>query len=103
VNGLAFTLLDSANVIGVDINNAQANQHLDMLASGIGADKIDIVISNHVTDELTRYFALEQILEIPTLHFGGFHPDVIYFAKQVQPEQPQFYLNNPTVSAIGSR
>jgi|GEM_PF-4974093 len=60
-----------------------------------------MVISNHVTDELTRYFSREHILEIPILHFGGFHSDVIYFAKQAQHEQPQFYLNNPTVSAIG--
>ena len=49
---------------------------------------------------VTPYFS-KKIVEIPSIHFGVFHPDLVYFSTKAQSDTPQFFMNNPTVSAIG--
>lgn len=93
-------LVDKANVLAIDMNNPQAQKQLESISAKSGAHAADLVITNCNTKELHSYFNKERIVQIPSIHFGGFHPDVVYFATRQNPEMPIFFLKNPTVSAI---
>ncbi len=100
LTGLKCVLLGQANILAIDINSPNANKQLSELASKSGAGKADIIITNYDTTELKKHFDDEIIVEIPSIHFGGFHPDVVYFANKSTPDKPLFYMKNPTVSAL---
>ena len=100
VTGLKLALLGKANVMGIDINNPNAKDQLKKIASDLSSYKVDILLTNHGTEELTPYFSKDVIVEIPSIHFGGFHPDVVYFSASAAPTTPSFFMKNPTVSAL---
>jgi hypothetical protein len=100
ITGLKYVLLEQANLLSIDINNPKANEQLASLASQSGAGAADIILTNHNTTELKKHFNHNKIIEVPSIHFGGFHPDVVYYASQSTPNKPLFFMNNPTVSAL---
>lgn len=98
VYGLTLALNGIAQVQGIDTNSADAiNKLKELIQSGQG---VDFVVTNHNVHELIPIIDKSKIVEIPSIHFGGFHPDVVYFANQSTPDKPNFFMNNPTVSAI---
>jgi hypothetical protein len=100
VIGLTFALFGRATVAGIDINHPDAEMHLKSMSQNKGSSAIDLVITNRNIDNIIPYFKKEMIVEIPSIHFGGFHPDVVYLSSKQAPAKPLFYLNNPTVSAL---
>lgn len=100
ITALQYLLLGQINILGIDINNPEANNLLASLASKSGVGKADLIITNHDTIELKKYFSSDIIIEVPSIHFGGFHPDIVYFSSKKSPDKPLFYMKNPTVSAL---
>ena len=97
---LSLMLRGKAQIAGIDINNPQAPKLLQDMARGKPGASIDCVVTNHDVNELLPYFAREKIVEIPSIHFGGFHPDVVYFATKKAPSVPLFFKKNPSISAL---
>lgn len=97
---LSLMLRGKAKVVSVDINSPQAKAQLQSLASANADGAVDCVLTNQAVDDLLAYFSSDKIIPIPTIHFGGFHPDVVYFAKAETPSQPLFFKSNPTISAL---
>ena len=97
---LSFMLGGKAQIIGIDINNPQAPKQVQELASGKQGPSIDCVVTNHDVGDLLPYFGRDKIIVIPSVHFGGFHPDVVYFAATQTPSKPLFFKKNPTISAL---
>lgn len=101
VYSLMLLLRGKAQLIGVDANHSNHKEQLKELSLDKVHNKIDLVITNMDTQELLPYFPLNMIITIPSIHFGGFHPDVVYYSKRSMPSTPSFFMKNPTVSAIG--
>ena len=98
VTTLQFSLIGRASAIAaVDANNPESAQQLQKAAE---EQIFDLVITNLATAESERFFDRNTIVAIPDIHFGGFHPDVVYFSLKSNPTQPQFFMKNPTISAI---
>lgn len=95
---LSLLLVGRSKIWGIDTNHPQSAQQLQQVAQS--GERMDLVISNMGADEVRKYFPAERIVEIPSIYFGGFHPDVVYFASRNAPEKPLFFKNNPTVSAL---
>jgi len=59
----------------------------------------DLIITN-LDIEIVKNAGWDgQILKIPSIYFGGFHPDTIYFRKD-NGQTPMFFKNNASISAI---
>jgi hypothetical protein len=99
VYGLMLALAGKANVHGIDMNHPEHKNQLKAFSAQKSA--VDYVFVNTYSSDVYEYFSPEKIVEIPSIHFGGFHPDVVYFSLESTPDKPQFFMNNPTVSAIG--
>lgn len=97
---LSLMLRGKAQIVGIDINNPLAPKQLLELASRKTGAGIDCVVTNHCVADLLPYFSRDKIVEIPSIHFGGFHPDVVYFASKKAPSTPLFFMKNPTISAL---
>ncbi len=97
---LSLMLMEKAQIVGIDTNNPDASKQLQELAEGGRASEIDCVVTNQGIDGLGSAFDRRKIISIPSIHFGGFHPDVVYFASTRSPSKPLFFRNNPTISAL---
>jgi hypothetical protein len=100
VQGLTLALLGQAGVQGLDVNDPAVKEKLAAVASNQGKNSFDYVVTNHKVSDLIPYFNKDKIIVVPAINFGGFHPDVVYFATRSLPDTPKFFMNNPTVSAI---
>jgi hypothetical protein len=100
VMGLSLMLLGKVQLASIDINSPEAKEQLEKLASGNAGSRIDFVLTNHNVDDLLPFFDRQKIIAFPTIHFGGFHPDVSYFASTDTPSKPLFFKQNPTISAL---
>jgi len=95
---LQFCLLGRSTLIAaVDANTQDSSNQLRRASE---EHKFDLVITNLDASDIEQFFDRDTIVEIPDIHFGGFHPDVVYFCLATDPTQPQFFLKNPTVSAL---
>ena len=95
---LQFLLMGRVQIEIIETWWADAQSRLD------GAKKneknIDLILTNKDKEQLAKYFDKNKIVEIPSISFGGFHPDVAQFSLSSSPAKPFFFENNPTVSAI---
>lgn len=93
-----LALAGKANLTGIDVNHPE---HKTSLKNYFSTNpNVDFVLVNTYRENLVSYCPDNKIIDIPNIHFGGFHPDVVYFATRSQPRLPKFFMNNPTVSAI---
>lgn len=97
VYSFSFALAGVATVSAIDMNH---EDHKAKLAAFFQSNEVDYVITNTESDELKKYCSEQQIVKIPTIHFGGFHPDVVNFALESMPDNPILFMKTPTVSAI---
>jgi hypothetical protein len=87
---LEYVLLEEANLLSIDINNPKANEQLTSLAAQSGSSAADTILANNNTTELKKHFNYNKIIEMPSIHIGGFHPNDVYYASQSTPNKPLF-------------
>lgn len=62
-------------------------------------DQPDLILLNSGEDKVLNLGWTGKIKRIPSIYFGGFHPDTIYFRKD-NGNTPVFFKNNASISAI---
>ena len=95
--GLSLVSMGTVSVHIIDTNLPNANEQL---VNHLKMANVDAVVTNHNSHVVMKLVPNSKVLVVPTIYFGGFHPDVVYFSDVKTPSKPNFFMNNPTVSAI---
>jgi hypothetical protein len=70
----------------------------EMLAKAV-QDRPDLILLNGDEDKILDLGWSGKVKKIPSIYFGGFHPDTIYFRTD-NGRTPLFFKNNASISAI---
>lgn len=73
--------------------------NIDEISDNVLAS-FDIVITNDATSTLSSRDAISHLVQIPTIHFGGFHPDVVYMRLKEDSSIPVFDTRNASASGL---
>ena len=95
VQSLQVLLAGQVNVSGIWDFHPSAHEILEKAVR----DRPDLILLNGGEDKVLDLGWVGKIKRIPSIYFGGFHPDTIYFRTD-NGDTPLFFKNNASISAI---